>query len=139
VGEFDLPERLRKVDADVIVVLSDGKFDSFAFPILARTPAGLMGMQTRTHLVGIQSHLTRPANLALNVIAHELGHVVGLDHNDDVAALMCGGAWCWVKFPSEGVFPLTSKDKASLLWMYPRDWQPNSPPGRRPNLLSNGK
>lgn len=30
------------------------------------------------------------ANVARNVIAHELGHAIGLGHNNDAAKLMCG-------------------------------------------------
>jgi predicted Zn-dependent protease len=33
--------------------------------------------------------LTLP-NVARNVIAHELGHAIGLSHNDDPNYLMCG-------------------------------------------------
>jgi len=120
-GTFDLPERFRKFDGDVIVALADGEFKSFT--IKARFP--------RRNLVAI-SHLTSLTlpNLASNAIAHEFGHVVGLDHNNDEKALMCGGSrawWCWLKFPRDGIFPLTSDDKAKLIEMYPPDWRPSPP------------
>jgi hypothetical protein len=61
--------------------------------------------------------------LARNVVAHELGHAIGLDHNGDAGALMC---WCAprVDIPSEGFLPVTESDKTKLLQMYPPNWQP---------------
>src|SRR5262245_65403335 len=67
----------------LIVVLSDVDFISFA----ARSLSGAKV------LVGIRSHQLYPltlSNVARNVIAHELGHTIGLGHNDDPTTLMCG-------------------------------------------------
>ena len=58
------------------------------------------------------------------VVSHELGHVIGLGHNDDAASLMCGdGVPCRPRF-KDGVFPITTAEKAKLLEMYPPHWQP---------------
>jgi hypothetical protein len=57
------------------------------------------------------------------VIAHELGHAIGLAHNSDPTMLMCGRpAPCRpMAFQSatEHYFSLTSDEKALLLQLYP--------------------
>jgi hypothetical protein len=112
-----LADSIWRVKGDVIVALSDTRFNSFTFgwPVVQKV------------VVGIQSNQTYPLTLpngARNVIAHELGHVIGLSHNDDAGSLMCGRAGCHWPFPTEAFFPLTAIEKAKLLEMYPRGWQP---------------
>lgn len=108
-GHAEFPESIRRLPGDVVVALSDGDFVSFA----ARWPA-----EGRA-LVGIRSHrlypLTLP-NVTRNVIAHELGHAIGLGHNDDPTMLMCGRpAPCRpdaFRANAERCFPLTDAEKA---------------------------
>src|SRR4051812_40274016 len=95
---------MREANGDVIIVLSEETgFNAFTSRWLA----------VRRVLVAIPSFRkysqTLPG-LARNVVAHELGHVVGLDHNDDATSLMCGGAWCHFDFPNAGFFPLITAD-----------------------------
>jgi Matrixin len=119
-GPTALPEHIQRMPGDLIVVLSDGDFISFA----ARSLSGAKV------LVGIRSHqlypLTLP-NVARNVIAHELGHAIGLGHNDDPTTLMCGRlAPCRpaaFQSQTERFFPLTNAEKARLMTMYPPHWQ----------------
>jgi hypothetical protein len=115
---------MREANGDVIVVLSDdASFNPFAFP----SPA------LRKVLVAIPSLRKLPSwpGFARNVVAHELGHAIGLGHNDGATSLMCGGtARCGgLRFPNDGFVPLTSAEKAKLLEMYPPSWQPR--PSRR--------
>jgi Dual-action HEIGH metallo-peptidase len=117
----EVPERVRRMPGDLILALSDGDFVSFA----ARLPSGARVV------VGIRSAQGPPLslpNVGRNVIAHELGHALGLRHNDDPATLMCGRpAPCRPPgFQSDvpRFFPLTEADKGLLLRLYPPTWTP---------------
>jgi Matrixin len=69
-------------------------------------------------------------NVPRNVIAHELGHAIGLGHNSDPTTLMCGRpAQCrpdLFRSDQPRMFPLTDDEKRQLLPMYPPQWKPQS-------------
>jgi len=118
-GPPEVPERIHQFSGDLVVALSDGDFVSFAarWPKLGKAVVGIRSAQLPP--------LTLP-NVARNVIAHELGHAIGLGHNSDPAMLMCGRpAPCRpdaFSSLSARFFPLTAEEKARLLSMYPTDW-----------------
>jgi len=114
------PESVRRMPGDLIVALSDGDFVSFS------TAPG----PTARVMVGIRDSQTPPLNLpnvARNVIAHELGHAIGLGHNNDPTKLMVGRPSPYrpdvYQSSVERYFPITEVEKAFLLKLYPPTWQ----------------
>ena len=120
---LDVPRALRDLPGDLTIALGESDFVSFAGPFHA----------PGKRVVGIRGPNVLPMNLpnvARNVIAHELGHAIGLGHNSDPATLMCGRpAPCRPQLFRSDVprmFPLTDDEKRELLRMYPSDWKPRS-------------
>jgi hypothetical protein len=107
---------LADVPADIVIVLSDTDVISFGAP----WSAGSKGV------VAIRPSdlwpLTRP-NTLRNVVAHEIGHALGLLHNGDPTTLMCGRpAPCRpAAFASDSArfFPLTPADEGWLRGRWP--------------------
>jgi hypothetical protein len=102
------------------VVLSDGEFISNARRFAGGEGAVVMIRNTRGPPMSLP-------NVPRNVIAHELGHAIGLPHNSDPALLMCGRpAPCRpALFASSKAhyFPLSAQEKATLRSMYPANWK----------------
>lgn len=105
------PRELTDLDADVVVLLSRQPLMPFAWPLTSST--GSTG-----YFVAIRAvEPRRPSDdkVLRNVIAHELGHTLGLTHNRATATLMCGP--CSVVAAEDNPqewLPLTADDRARL-------------------------
>ena len=122
---LSIPDSIRRVNSDVIVALTDIDMAKF-------NPVTFSWSPPKRAVVAIPTHRSLTPGLTRNIMAHEFGHVIGLDHNADLAALMCGGsgARCQFAAPREGFLSLTSADKAKMLEMYPLTWEPAGPSKR---------
>jgi hypothetical protein len=112
----NLRAALSGIPADIVIALSQTDLISFSVPWSASTH-GVIGIR-RADI----PPLSLP-NTVRNVVAHELGHVLGLTHNADSTTLMCGRpATCRpAAFASDTprFFPLTASDEQWLRERWP--------------------
>ena len=100
------------MSADIVVLLSTQNLMQFAWP-LPQTTRYFIAINASSEWSPIDARTTR------NVIAHELGHAVGLTHIDGPSALMCQP--CRIPDEREGdpaFLPLTEHDRSRLLELY---------------------
>ncbi len=103
----------------IVVFLADNRFISVARAVPN------YGLAFAAIQSGRQYLFTLP-NVARNVIAHEIGHTLGLRHNGRPGTLMCSGGPCrpdtMFSSSTERFFPLTEAEKRLLRNRYPAGW-----------------
>lgn len=115
-AEPDAPRELTGLDADIVVLLSRQNILSYTWPLPRTAPPRYLVV------IRLARGLDRgDAMVSRHVVAHELGHALGLLHNESPHTLMCGPCQPLTSEPDEtGFLPLTDAERARLVALHGR-------------------
>jgi hypothetical protein len=104
------PVALTDLDGDIIVLLSRQDIMSYAWPMPRVSPPRYFVV-----IRAVRGPYRNDPMVSRHVVAHELGHALGLDHNAESHTLMCGPCQPLTAEPdATGFLPLTDGDRERL-------------------------
>lgn len=113
-AEPDAPEELTDLDADIVLLLSRQHILSYTWPLPRVDPARYLVV-----IRAVRGPDRGDAMVSRHVVAHELGHALGLLHNEHPDTLMCGPCQPLLSEPDDtGFLPLTDAERARLVELH---------------------
>ena len=104
------PAALTNLEGDIIVLLSRQDIMSFTWPMPQVSPPRYFVV-----IRAVRGPYRNDPMVSRHVVAHELGHALGLKHNAEPHTLMCGPCQPLTAEPdATGFLPLTDRDRARL-------------------------
>jgi hypothetical protein len=104
------PTDLTELEGDIIVLLSRQDIMSYAWPMPRVSPPRYLVV-----IRAVRGPYRNDPMVSRHVVAHELGHALGLDHNAEPHTLMCGPCQPLTAEPdATGFLPLTDGDRDRL-------------------------
>ena len=113
-AEPDAPAELLGLGADIVLLLSRQDIMSYAWPLPRVDPPRYLVVIRR-----VRGPDRSDAMVTRHVVAHELGHALGLLHNELPDTLMCGPCQPLTATADEtGFLPLTDAERARLVALH---------------------